>query len=399
MSSSAQPVYQPKAARRALSVFYLSGLLMSLPGAILPAWGYHLRDEFTVVGQYFLAMALGILASTQVSDLLAGRRDARFVVTLGAALACMALLGLALASPPAPWWWRAAGILMIGVSAGLLNSAAFQSISSMYEHDPAATVNMAGVLFGLGCLTTAVFVSGAFYVYTVGSTLVLLALIPGFAAGLYGRSQFAPPVEHTDQTWRQVWQDVRSPGAVMFTLLLFFQNGNEWSVAGWLAIFLVHRIGVNPSTSLLMLATYWMALLVGRIVAQALLSRVGHGKLLIASSLAAMLGCVILITTDNRFGAWSGILMLGTGFAMIYPLAVERIGHRFPNYHPGFYNGIFSFGMVGGLLSPWVLGFAADAWGIETVMALPLLGTVMVFLLVVLLWIETKLTASGSERT
>jgi len=398
LNSSPQPVFQPKAARRALSVFYLSGILMSLPGAILPAWGYHLRDEFTVVGQYFLAMALGILASTKVSDLLAERRDARFVVTLGAALACMALLGLALAPPPAPWWWRAAGILMIGVSAGLLNSAAFQSISSMYEHDPAATVNMAGVLFGLGCLTTAVFVSGAFYVYTVGSTLVLLALIPGFAAGLYGRSQFAPPVEHTDQTWRQVWQDVRSPGAVMFTLLLFFQNGNEWSVAGWLAIFLVHRIGVNPSTSLLMLAMYWMALLVGRIVAQALLSRVGHGKLLISSSLAAMLGCVILIKTDNRFGAWSGILMLGTGFAMIYPLAVERIGHRFPNYHPGFYNGIFSFGMVGGLLSPWMLGFAADAWGIGTVMALPLLGTVMVFLLVVLLWIETKLTASGSER-
>ena len=143
---------------------------------------------------------------------------------------------------------------------------------------------------------------------------------------------------------------------------------------------------------------YWLALLVGRIAAQALLPRVSHGKLLIASCLAAILGSVILITTNNRFGAWSGILMLGTGFAMIYPLAVEKIGHRFPNYHPGFYNGIFSFGIVGGLLAPWTLGFAAEAWGIQAVMLLPLAGTMMVFLLVVLLWIENRLTATATGR-
>jgi fucose permease len=370
---------------------------MSLPGALLPAWGYHLRDEFSIVGHYFLAMALGILASTKGSGILTARRTPRDIVIAGGVLACLALLALAVLAPPAAWWTRAIGVAFIGFSAGILNSAAFQSLSTVYEQDPAATVNLAGVLFGLGCLTTALFVSGTFYVYTVGSILVLLALIPAFAAGLYRRTEFAFPIAHTDQTWREIWQDVKSPGAVMFSLLLFFQNGNEWSVAGWLAIFLVHRIGVNPATSLLMLAAYWLALLLGRIGAQALLPRVGHGKLLAASSLAAMLGSLILITTNNRFGAWSGILMLGTGFAMIYPLAVEKIGHRFPNYHPGFFNGIFSFGMVGGLLAPWTLGFIAHAWGIQVVMMLPLVGTVMVFLLVLLLWIENRLTAVNPD--
>jgi fucose permease len=289
------------------------------------------------------------------------------------------------------WGWRLAGTFFLGTSAAILNTAAFQSISIMYEHDAAATVNLAGVLFGLGCLSTALFISGTFYVYTVASTLLLMALIPGFAAGVYARSPFAPPAVRPTQNWRQVWQDVRSPGAVMFTLVLFFQNGNEWTVAAWLATFLVHRIGVNPATSLLMLAAYWFALLVGRIVAQALLPRVGHGKLLGSSATAALLGSLILITTNNKLGAWTGILLLGSGFAMIYPLVVEKIGHRFPNYHPGLYNGLFSLGMVGGLLAPWTVGYLADVWGIRMVMGLPLLGTFMVFLLVVLLWIETKL--------
>ena len=44
---------------------------------------------------------------------------------------------------------------------------------------------------------------------------------------------------------------------------------------------------------------------------------------------------MILLATDNRFGAISGILLLGGAFAPIYPLVVEKIGHRFPYYHPG----------------------------------------------------------------
>ena len=58
----------------------------------------------------------------------------------------------------------------------------------------------------------------------------------------------------------------------------------------------------------------------------------------------------MLSYTTNRFGADMGILFIGCGFAPIYPLVVEKIGHRFTYYHPGFYNGIFSFAFAGGLL-------------------------------------------------
>ena len=50
----------------------------------------------------------------------------------------------------------------------------------------------------------------------------------------------------------------------------------------------------------------------------------------------------ILAFTDNLFGAVFGTLLVGFGFAPIYPLVVEKIGVRFPHYHPGFFNGIFS---------------------------------------------------------
>ena len=76
---------------------------------------------------------------------------------------------------------------------------------------------------------------------------------------------------------------------------------------------------------------------------------------------------------------------------LLSPLVAEKIGHRFTYYHPGLFNGIFSFAMVGAMLSPWLLGYAADAWGVGVVMALPLLGTFMVFILTLLIWLESKI--------
>jgi fucose permease len=186
---------------------------------------------------------------------------------------------------------------------------------------------------------------------------------------------------------------------VLLALLLFFQLGNEWAIAGWLPLFLIQRLGISPVSSLLMLATYWLALLIGRAAAQWALPRIRHSRLLTGSVLASILGCIILAATDNRFGAVTGILLLGGAFAPIYPLVVEKIGSRFPHFHPGFYNGVFSLAMAGGLLAPCFLGYLASQWGVRIVMGVPLAGSMVVFALLVLIWLEARLTAPAQSAT
>jgi FHS family glucose/mannose:H+ symporter-like MFS transporter len=234
-------------------------------------------------------------------------------------------------------------------------------------------------------------VAGTFYAYTVTSILVLIAVIPGFFTIWFALGSLTAPAIVKPPSLAQLFHDLRSPGAILFALLLFFQFGNEWSIAGWLPIFLIHRLGISPKSSLLMLAVYWLALLVGRVAAVALLPRIKHGKFLMTSAGAAMFGCLILMGTDNMFGALIGTLLVGCGFATIYPLIAERIGREFPYFHPGFFNGIFSIALVGGMLAPWTLGHAADVWGVGVVMALPLVGTCMVLVLVPLIWLEAKI--------
>jgi FHS family glucose/mannose:H+ symporter-like MFS transporter len=381
--------------RRALVGFFVSGLLISFLGAILPAWHPSSDYRFVTVGYYFLSLNLGMLAAVRAAHALLPRKGIRFATVAGALLACVAFLGLAAVPPAWPVIWRDVGVFFIGASAGLLNTSIFHALSPLYKHDPASTVNLGGILLGLGCVTTALLVAGTFYVYTVPSILIFVAVIPGLFAIYCSRGHFAPVERAAERPIGEVLRDFKDPVAVLFSLLLFCQFGNEWSLAGWLAIFLMHEMGLSAQAALLLLAVYWGALLVGRIVAQVALERVSHMRLLAISALSALFGCLMLSYAPTKIGAAIGVFLVGGGFASIYPIVVERIGHRFTYYHPGFYNGIFSFAITGGLLAPWTLGYLAGWRGIKAVMIVPTLGTCMVVILVVLISLQARL---GGER-
>jgi FHS family glucose/mannose:H+ symporter-like MFS transporter len=385
-------------ARKALCGFFVSGVLLAFLGAILPSWGHHLLSDSWMVGLYFVALIAGLTAALRIAPPLLLRRGIGGTLAISCAAASAALLILAFFSPPFAAWWRLPGIALVGCAAGVLHCAIFQAISPVYRHDPAATVNLGGALFGLGCFSVALVISQMFYAYTAAAIQIWLALIPGFCAVGYARSRFAPCSVTPIHSTHSLWSELQSPTAVLFSLVLFFQFGNEWAIAGWLPLFLSQRLGLSPSTSILILALYWLALLVGRIAAQWILPRMRHTRLLAASLLTAVFACVILIATDNQFGAVTGVLLLGGAFAPIYPLVVEKIGHRFPDYQPGIYNGIFSFAIAGGLLAPCALGYFAWQFGVRAVMWLPLAGSLIVFVLLVLAWLEARLHASSQPN-
>lgn len=380
-------------AGKALAGFLLSGFLFALLGAVLPAWGYH-RDppEFITIGNCFLSLAVGVIAAHQLSAVILARKSLRFLLVFACALGCAGLLSLALATPPAHWLWRMPGLAVLGLSVGLLNAGLFQAIAASYSREPVRAVALGGIYYVLGCLAVTLLVAGTFYAYTVPIILILMALGPGLFAWLYARTPVPEIAAVAHANFRQVLRDFRSLGAVLFALLLFFQFGNEWSIAGWLPLFLVRRLGMSPPASLGMLALFWLALLVGRVAAVAILPRVRHSRLLAGSVLAALFGCLLLALTNNQFGAGTGVLLLGAGFASIYPLVAGKIGGRFPYYHPVFFSGIFSFALFGGLIAPATLGYAAAMWGIGIVVAIPLLGTCMVSALLLLIWLESKVT-------
>ncbi len=95
-------------------------------------------------------------------------------------------------------------------------------------------------------------------------------------------------------------------------------------------------------------------------------------------------------------GAWFAAIVIGAGFAPIYPLIAEQLDDRFA-YHPGFYNGLFSIAITGAMLAPWILGYVDGYFGIRYVMLLPAIGSIVVLMVALLIMLEAHLMGSNSS--
>src|SRR6185437_3375148 len=114
-AAAAQGALGSTAARKALAGFFVSGLLLAFPGAILPCWGYDLSSYYLTIFWYFVGMIAGVLASVWASPPLLQRKGIGWTLAFGCLLASAALLYLAFVSPPFASWWRVGGMAMVGL--------------------------------------------------------------------------------------------------------------------------------------------------------------------------------------------------------------------------------------------------------------------------------------------
>jgi fucose permease len=398
--SADEPVLGAAVLAKALAGLLISGLLVVLPGALLPVWRHNIDSNYLLIGLYFLVQNIGMLLVPVWAKGLLRRAGLARCMSLACALAVCGLAIIALFSPPSElvhWSGRAGGLLLTGTATGLMNMAVFRAASPAYKQRQVATLNLGGVFIGVGCLLSALVVAGSYSFFASLTMGPLLLILPAVACVMFARAEMANPPREEPAGWTNVARELRSPSALLLALLLFFECGNEGAIAGWLPLFLTQKLGFSPSRSLFLLALYLLALLAGRLLAQFILPRVRHARMLFYSVLLGMFGCLVLAFTDNLFGAISGALMCGLAFSCVLPLALERIGSRFSFYHSGFYNGIFSIAITGGLLAPASIGLYAHWFGINVVMAVPLVGSVLVLAVVLLIFLEARFSAAKQD--
>ncbi len=368
----------------------VSGFLLALPGGLLPLWGYHIRPDFGTAGNYFLALGAGIVGGGALALRLSRTVTLERLLTGGYIAAASAIIMLAFAAPPAQVWYQMLAMLATGLAAGIMNCAVLEAMTPWYESSPTRAILTGGIFFGGGSLLAALLLAQSFGGAGAVRLLAIAALLPATAGVWFARLRVERP-ERAEIPRSRSMGDLRSPLAIFFALLLFFQFANEWSIAGWLPVYLIDRMGVSPSTAVNLLALYWLSLTGGRIAASRLVKVVRNGKLLGISAFCALFGCTGLLA-GNRFGAIAGLLLTGVGFSVIYPLVSERISSRFSYYHPGYFNGIFTFALMGGLLAPFALGHLAERAGLNVIPVATMVGSCAVFALISLIWLGHKVS-------
>jgi len=382
--------------------FLLAGVLVGLLGSLLIVWQYHIETAPEVIGLHFLALNAGYVIAAAAAQRLLLRVAIRSVVLFACAVGLASLLALSFLVPPVLPFWRIIALAFVGVSGGALVTALLYVLEPYYEQAPAAAASLCGVLFGCGCLLATLITGATYFMGSVQIETGLLAIVPLVFFLIYATNQYPAALvavrQRRDMAVRESLRDLRSIAAVLFSFLLFFQFGNEWALAGWLPLFLIHRLGSNPEWAIFALAVYFLALLLGRLGGRALLPHVNHRRLLLVSIVLAMLGYLLLSFTGSLANAFLAIIVIGAGFGPVYPLVAENLDDRF-SYHPGFYNGIFSVAITGAMSAPWLLGYVDAYLGIRYVMLIPASGSLAVFILTLLIMLEARLMGGMGAAT
>jgi MFS transporter, FHS family, glucose/mannose:H+ symporter len=352
-------------------VLALLGTLAGLP-EIRARFGF--EQDLAAQGNLFLLLFLGIFAATVVVGPLIDRFGNKTVLVVSSALVALALGGFIVAEG---FGAAALAAVLLGLGGGGLNTATNVLVSDLYDESRGPRLNVLGVFFGIGALFVPLTAAGLSA--RIGTT-PLLAVSAGLAVACllaYAMLRFPPPTEAEGFSFSQVAEVVRYPGVLLFATLLFFQSGNEASIGGWTSTYVGH-MGWDAATATWVLAGYWAALMIGRLLSARLLAAVSKPRLVLLSGVGSALGALLLLAADSLALMTAGVTLMGLSFASVYPTTLAMVGDRYRRFTGTVFGVLFSIALLGGMLFPWLIGQVSQAMGVRSGMVVPLAGAVMI---------------------
>ena len=247
------------------------------------------------------------------------------------------------------------------------------------EHTAASRLNLAQAANALG--TTIGPIIGAALILGVvaadasavqGPYLMIAGLLVG--AAIVFRNIRLPVLAHVQATGEttesSVWEH-RS--LVLGALAIFLYVGGEVSIGSFLVNYFSESsiAGLSTAEAGEMVAYYWGAAMIGRLVGAALMRYVAATKYLAVNAVIAIMMIIVSMNSTGSIAMWS-ILAVGffnsIMFPTIFTLAVKGLGSLTSKG-----SGLVCQAIVGGALIPLIQGFAADTIGIQLSFIVPML--------------------------
>jgi fucose permease len=378
----------PRRIRVLMGSFVLLGVWLGALGALLQLWATQLRLSPQATGNIFLMLGLGSMVAPLAA--LRGSPSGPTVQRLFVASGILAAVSFLWLSRIVEAFWILPPLLVLGLALGAINAAtALLLRATLTQPRTVDIIELAGIFFSGGAMATCL---GLWILSErLGTILRLLALAFLFLAWKMGRAnlfQFMAFRPDSSSLWGQL---DRTPRGILLALALFLESGIYWTIGGWLALYLGRKFGTAGSTSVAILAGFWLALTCGRVASQRLPPLEKRLRWLVTASALCLVGSIFLIQTAEISGAVVGALCLGSGLGLLHPLTLGAVTSRHPQLQPRLLHSFFLVTFSAGLLMPWGVGHLAARMGIEIVVWTALAAGILIFILLGIVVVESKL--------
>jgi FHS family glucose/mannose:H+ symporter-like MFS transporter len=360
---------------------FVFGIVMAILGTLfgLPEMRGRLRIDLAGQGSIILLLYAGIFAATVIAGPVIDAIGNKVILVVSSALVAGAMVGFAYAHS----YGSVVGpAVLLGFGGGGINISANALVSDVYGEKRGAMLNVLGTFYGIGALCIPLLAAVIEGHFTIAQMLMVCAGLAALCAVVFAAMRF--PATHAAQSfsWREALRVARYPGVLAIGLMLFCQSGNEACVGGWTSTY-AGTAGIGARTATLILAGFWAALMVGRLVVARALTFVGKKELVVWSAVGAVVGAGILLATPASMGQvraeWmlaAGVVVLGLSYAGIFPTALAIAGDEYRKMAGTVFGLLFAIALVGGMTFPWAVGEISQDAGVRLGMIVPLSGAV-----------------------
>ena len=373
----------------------LFGVTLVIPGLLFGLASVRARLEISDAvrqGNLQSLLMMGVFAATVFIGPLIDRYGTKIVLAVGAAMLACGFTGLALI---AGYEAGCVTTFAAGLGGGVVNMATNVVVSTVYPQDRGSKLNALGVFFGAGALSLPL-LSAAGAWFTAERLLGLAAAFAALVAVACATLEFPPQAER-GAGLREMLGVARYPAVLLFAFLLFFESSNEMALIGWTTTWAT-AAGSSVRSAELMLATFQVGMMLGRIFAAAILRVVTKVQLVFACAAGSVVAGALLLASRTVAATWVAVALLGLCFSPIYQTVLALAGDRYQRFAGTVFGLLFSIALIGSFVSPLVIGRIAQFAGVRTAAVVPLAGAAAICVLIASIVRRTRAPVAAAAR-
>lgn len=364
----------------------ITGIGLTLLGSGLPAVAalWHLDDASS--GRLLLA----VFAGSAIGAMLV-RAPFHRNLAAGTAMIAISMALLALGGGHALWFL----FLLFGTGLGLAMTANSVLTGDRYRHRRAAMLTLLNFSWSAGAAISPFAVQYAIHragvtglFWSMAAAAALSTVLALCLSDKRNPDKRNPDKRNPDQrsaVQQKPQPSPRSPRRVVafFAVFGLLYCGTEAALGAWVLTY-VHRLDFHLSAAPPLAAScFWLALLIGRAVAPAVLLHVREERLLAVALISAFTGVAALLTLHSLPVVMLSAALAGFSMAPIFPICVAIFMALTPD--PAQTRWMFAVAGLGSATLPWATGqLSARAGSLHTGLLVPLLA--LAIMLVMMRW-------------
>ncbi|HVP50270.1 MAG TPA: MFS transporter, partial [Candidatus Bathyarchaeia archaeon] len=188
--------------------------------------------------------------------------------------------------------------------------------------------------------------------------------------------------DESRSTPRSRLSDLLTPTGILIGALFYLYVGTEGALGIWLATY-AHRATVVSGSEWITAPSYFYgALLVGRLLAPAMLRRVPDAIFARLSASLALIAIAALLYSKSFIGVAACAALTGLGFSALYPISIGYMSSAFGSVAQRVAGAMFALSTLGAATIPWFIGYLSNRSGsLRTALFVTLAGTLAMLVL------------------